>query len=141
MIGEAPAADALAELLGFADRGEIPATIETVATTCAAIGLDVRDIVQELLRLLFPEAESILSSLTVTDDEIAACYRELRAAAASGDEERYQRVMTRLRELQAAEAQHIRRSFEADKALDRGDVDEAVRRADELLAQYEDPSR
>ena len=75
----------------------------------------------------------------MTDDDIAECYRQLRDSAESGDEETYQRVMARLRELQAVEAQQVRRSFETD--LDHAHVDEALHRADELLAQHESPPR
>lgn len=142
MISHFPALDDVTELLGCPDRTELPEALENVTNIFASFGLDVRDIRDELLRGLLPEAqwsEGLIGARTVTDDEIAACYRRLRDTAESGDKETYQHVMARLRELQAVEAQQIRRSFETD--LDHPHVDEALRRADELLAQYESPPR
>lgn len=146
MISHSPAADEIAELLGCPDRNELPETLESVTSIFASLGIDVREIAGKLLWGLFPEAEwiatwhtGLIGVSTVTNDEIAACYRQLRDSAESGDEETYQRVMVRLRELQAVEAQQIRRSFETD--LDHAHVDDALRRADELLAQHESPPR
>jgi hypothetical protein len=139
------AADVVAELLGCADRNELSQTLESVTNIFASHGVDVRDIRDKFLWGFFPETEWIATwhpewsgASTVTEDEIAACYRQLRASAESGDEETYRRTMVRLRRLQAVEAQQIRRVFDTD--FDQAHVDDALRRADELLARYENPT-
>jgi len=74
-----------------------------------------------------------------SDVEIALLYRELRTLG-SGPTVETQRtqLLARLRSLQAAEARRIGEWFEAHRPLPRGAVDEALKRAEALLASHGD---
>lgn len=87
---------------------------------------------------------SVQGDTCATEDEIDRLYAEirtLRGEPPSGENEaRYEVLFGRLRAMQHEEALRIERLLAARSDIRIGAVDEALRRADELISRHEDSS-
>src|SRR5438132_2774137 len=91
----------------------------------------------ELQALAFFRGLSIEDRTEEEIDRLYAQLRSIRAAPPSAENEgRYQEALKRLRHLQGEEAARIQRLLDARASIKIGAVDEALRRADELLARH-----
>ena len=77
----------------------------------------------------------------IQDGSVELIYAELAALLSEDgtktNEARYDYLTNRLRRLQEAEASEMEQYFEAHRPLPKGSGTEAIKRADELLAKYE----
>jgi len=103
------------------------------------------DTVRELRRVLANGVPEFLGARpvdapNVSSDEVDSLYAVLRVHVESGDEQAYQQTLGRLRLAHEAEATRIAQHFEAWRRLKPDELDEALRRADDLIQRHALPA-
>lgn len=122
----------------LSEPAELLRSLIPVILHCKEVGIDVSPNVRILVKYLLPEIDIIIQIWG--EDQIAALYQELASLAAEGNEAEYQESLATLRMLQEAEAKRMTEYFKTNQPLQRGELERAVRKADELLQKYEDPT-